>query len=116
MCLIFVAGYVLGESSCLSNGTGKIQNSSGTKKKVERPKQVENKDAPTILQAEQIMGRPARDLYLDYEVEVQRDQTLLTGDHGIFRQEENEAELVGNVFIQRFGDQFTGLKRCQSES
>ena len=85
----------------------KSKNSSGTKKKVERPKRVENKDAPTILQAEQITGRPARDLYLDYEVEVQRDQTLLTGDHGIFRQEENETELIGNVFIQRFGDQFT---------
>ncbi len=68
---------------------------------------IENKDAPTILQAEQITGRPARDLYLDYEVEIERDQTLITGDHGIFRQEENEAEVIGNVFIQRFGDQFT---------
>ncbi|WP_231371646.1 LPS-assembly protein LptD [Oxalobacter paraformigenes] len=71
------------------------------------PQHVENPEAPTILQAEQITGRPARDLYLDYEVEIERDQTLITGDHGIFRQEENEAEIIGNVFIQRFGDQYT---------
>ena len=71
-----------------------------------RPQYTENRDAPTILQAEQITGRPARDLYLDYEVEIERDQTLITGDHGIFRQEENETEIIGNVFIQRFGDQF----------
>ena len=71
-----------------------------------RPQYTENRDAPTILQAEQITGRPARDLYLDYEVEIERDQTLITGDHGIFRQEENETEIIGNVFIQRFDDQF----------
>lgn len=82
----------------LQRHQAKSKNSSGTKKKVERPKQVENKNAPTILQAEQIMGRPARDLYLDYEVEVQRDQTLLTGDHGIFRQEENEARVSRKCF------------------
>ena len=76
------------------------------KAKHTRPKYTENRDAPTILQAEQITGRPARDLYLDYEVEIERDQTLITGDHGIFRQEENEAEIIGNVFIQRFGDQY----------
>ncbi len=80
------------------------------KAKNNRPQHIENKDAPTILQAEQITGRPARDLYLDYEVEIERDQTLITGDHGIFRQEENEAEVIGNVFIQRFGDQYTADK------
>ena len=77
------------------------------KTKNSRSQYVENPEAPTILQAEQITGRPARDLYLDYEVEIERDQTLITGDHGIFRQEENEAEIIGNVFIQRFGDQYT---------
>lgn len=77
------------------------------KAKGNRPQHIENSEAPTILQAEQITGRPARDLYLDYEVEIERDQTLITGDHGIFRQEENEAEVIGNVFIQRFGDQYT---------
>lgn len=80
------------------------------KAKNNRPQHIENKDAPTILQAEQITGRTARDLYLDYEVEIERDQTLITGDHGIFRQEENEAEVIGNVFIQRFGDQYTADK------
>ncbi len=74
----------------------------------DRSQHNENPDAPTVIHAEQMTGRPARDLYLDYEVEIERDQTLITGDHGIFRQEENEAEMIGNVFIQRFGDQYTG--------
>lgn len=81
--------------------------SASEKARNNHPQRIENKDAPTILQAEQITGRPARDLYLDYEVEVERDQSLITGDHGIFHQEENEAEVIGNVFIQRFGDQYT---------
>ncbi len=70
------------------------------------PVHAENKNAPTILRAEQMTGRQSRDLYMDYDVEIERDQTIITGDHGILHNEENEAEMVGNVFIQRFGDQF----------
>lgn len=70
------------------------------------PVHVENKNAPTIIRAEQMAGRQSRDMYMDYDVEVERDQTIITGDHGILHNEENEAEMVGNVFIQRFGDQF----------
>ena len=72
----------------------------------DRPVHVENKNAPTIIRAEQLAGRQSRDMYMDYDVEVERDQTIITGDHGILHNEENEAEMVGNVFIQRFGDQF----------
>lgn len=71
-----------------------------------RPVHVENKNAPTIIRAEQMAGRQSRDMYMDYDVEVERDQTIITGDHGILHNEENEAEMVGNVFVQRFGDQF----------
>lgn len=89
-----------------------IEAASNSKKRItpSRPKQVENKNAPTILQAEQITGRLSRELYLDYEVEVERDKTILTGDHGIFHQEENEVELIGNVFVQRFDDQFASAR------
>ncbi len=105
---IFFSSCVLFSLSATFSVTTLAAQTTHGKAKNSRPQRIENKDAPTILQAEQITGRPARDLYLDYEVEVERDQTLITGDHGILRQEENEAEIIGNAFIQRFGDQYTG--------
>ncbi len=71
-----------------------------------KPVHVENKNAPTIIRAEQITGRQSRDMYMDYDVEIERDQTIITGDHGVLHNEENDTDMVGNVFIQRFGDQF----------
>ncbi len=76
----------------------------------EKPVHVENKNAPTILRAEQLNARESRDMYMDYDVEVERDQTIITGDHGVLHNEENEADMVGNVFIQRFGDQFAAKR------
>ncbi len=72
----------------------------------QKPAYIENKNAPTIIRAEQITGRNSRDMYMDYDVEIERDQTLITGNHGVLHNEENETEMVGNVFVQRFGDQF----------
>ena len=72
-----------------------------------KPVHVENKNAPTIIRAEQITGRKSRDMYMDYDVEIERDQTIITGDHGVLHNEENDTDMVGNVFIQRFGDQFS---------
>lgn len=45
----------------------------------DRPVHVENKNAPTIIRAEQLAGRQSRDMYMDYDVEVERDQTIITG-------------------------------------
>ncbi|MDR0934677.1 MAG: LPS-assembly protein LptD [Burkholderiaceae bacterium] len=66
----------------------------------------DDQNAPIILRAEQITGRPDREMNMDYLVEVEKGQTRITGDHGIFRQEENEVEVVGNVGINRYGDYY----------
>lgn len=78
------------------------------KKIVRQPKTILENDqnAPIILRAEQITGRPDREMNLDYLVEVEKGQTRLTGEHGIFRQEENEIEVIGNVDIARYGDRY----------
>lgn len=78
------------------------------KKIVHQPRVILENDqnAPIILRAEQITGRPDREMNLDYLVEVEKGQTRLTGDHGIFRQEENEIEATGHVDITRYGDRY----------
>lgn len=78
------------------------------KKIVRQPKTILENDqnAPIILRAEQMTGRPDREMNLDYLVEVEKGQTRLTGEHGIFRQEENEIEVTGKVDITRYGDRY----------
>ena len=84
-----------------------------TEKKIVHQKKtiLENdQDAPVILRAEQITGRPDREMNLDYLVEVEKGQTRLIGEHGIFRQEENEIEITGKVDITRYGSRYQADK------
>jgi LPS-assembly protein len=74
----------------------------------QRPQHVTDKDAPTIVQAEDISGRPDRELNLDRNVELVRDKTRVTADVACFRQVEDEVEAKGNVRIWRYGDYYTG--------
>ncbi|MBC7859299.1 MAG: LPS-assembly protein LptD [Burkholderiaceae bacterium] len=69
---------------------------------------VEDKRAPTTVQAEQISGRPEREIQLERNVEVVRDQTKLTADTACYRQVEDEVEASGHVRMWRFGDQYAG--------
>ncbi|GAB2847563.1 LPS-assembly protein LptD [Pseudoduganella ginsengisoli] len=67
-----------------------------------------DKDAPTIVQAEDITGRPDRELNLDRNVELVRDKTRVMADIACFRQIEDEVEAQGHVRIWRYGDYYTG--------
>ncbi|CAN7605890.1 LPS-assembly protein LptD [Pseudoduganella sp. LjRoot289] len=69
---------------------------------------VVDKDAPTIIRAEDIDGRPERELNLGRDVELVRDKTRVTADVACFRQVEDELEARGHVKIWRFGDYYTG--------
>ncbi|MCL1887087.1 MAG: LPS-assembly protein LptD [Betaproteobacteria bacterium] len=81
---------------------------SHTKKRPPKQKTIleDDQNAPIIFWAEQITGRPDRELNLDSLVEMEKGQTRITGDHGIFRQVENEVEFIGNVDIMRYGDRY----------
>ncbi|MES2259890.1 MAG: LPS-assembly protein LptD [Pseudomonadota bacterium] len=74
------------------------------------PKRVraEDKSAPTVVKAEEIAGRPERELNLGRDVEIVRDKTRVTADTACFRQVEDEVEAHGNVRIWRYGDYYTG--------
>ncbi|OEZ98825.1 LPS-assembly protein LptD precursor [Duganella phyllosphaerae] len=74
----------------------------------QRVPRVEDVNAPTIVKAEEINGRPERELNLVRDAEIVKDQTKVQSDSACFRQVENEVEADGNVKIWRFGDYFTG--------
>jgi LPS-assembly protein len=74
----------------------------------QRPPRVEDKNAVTTVKAEDIGGRPEREVTLERDAEVVKDKTTIKADSACFRQVEDEVEAKGNVKIWRFGDYFTG--------
>ena len=65
---------------------------------------------PTTIQAEQITGRPDREIFLEHDVEIVRGQSKINSDKATFYQEKNEVEAEGNVRMLRYGDRYTGDK------
>ncbi|MYN39446.1 LPS assembly protein LptD [Duganella sp. FT109W] len=74
----------------------------------QRAPRVEDKDAVTIVKAEDLSGRPEREVNLERNAEIVRDKTKVNADTACYRQVENEVEAKSNVKIWRFGDYFTG--------
>jgi len=71
------------------------------------PPREQDKNAVTTVRAEEISGRPEREINLARDVEVVNDKTRMTADAACFRQVENEVEATGNVRLWRFGDYYT---------
>jgi LPS-assembly protein len=72
-----------------------------------RTPRVEDKNAVTTVRAEDISGRPEREVRLLRDVEVVHDKMRVTSDAASFQQVEQELEAKGNVRIWRFGDYYT---------
>jgi len=68
---------------------------------------VEDPNAPVTIQAEEISGRPERELILKRDVEIVRDKMRVTADAACYRNVEAEIEANNNVRIWRFGDYYT---------
>jgi LPS-assembly protein len=69
---------------------------------------VDDPDAPVKAQAEEITGRPDRDIQLERNVEVTRGATGFTADTACYRRVEDEATAQGHVNMWRFGDRYKG--------
>lgn len=69
---------------------------------------VEDPDAPATLSAEQMSGRPDREVVLERNVEVTRGPTVVNADKAIYSVVEDQVDAQGNVRMQRFGDRYTG--------
>jgi LPS-assembly protein len=69
---------------------------------------TDDKNAPATIQAEQMTGRPDREVHLERDVEIIRGQTRLTADQADYDIVENEVQASGNIRMQRFGDRYKG--------
>ncbi|MES2070346.1 MAG: LPS-assembly protein LptD [Pseudomonadota bacterium] len=67
-----------------------------------------DKDAPTVIRAESIGGRPERFINFDNGLEMEKGGTTLKADRGTYRNLEDEVEASGNLRMQRFGDCYNG--------
>jgi LPS-assembly protein len=69
---------------------------------------TDDKNAPASIQAEQMTGRPDREVHLERDVEITRGQTSLSADQADYDILENEVQASGNIRMQRFGDRYKG--------
>lgn len=69
---------------------------------------VNDKEAPATISAEQMTGRPDRELVLERDVEIIRGATTVNADKATYHVVEDEVEAVGNIRMRRFGDTYTG--------
>ncbi|HYD63403.1 MAG TPA: LPS-assembly protein LptD [Noviherbaspirillum sp.] len=67
-----------------------------------------DKDQPATISAEQMSGRPDREVVLERDVEIIRGPTTVNADKATYRVVEDEVEAEGNIRMRRFGDTYTG--------
>ncbi|HEX9173520.1 MAG TPA: hypothetical protein VF861_12745, partial [Telluria sp.] len=68
--------------------------------------QVNEQELPVTVRAEEISGRPDRELNLTRDVEITRGQTRMTANSACYRMVEDEITAEGNVNLERFGDRY----------
>ncbi|MES2128683.1 MAG: LPS-assembly protein LptD [Pseudomonadota bacterium] len=68
----------------------------------------DDKNAPVTASAEEMSGRPEREVTLERDVEITRGPTRLKADTACFRQVEDEVEAQGHVRMWRYGDYYQG--------
>lgn len=72
------------------------------------PAKSDDKDLPATIRAEQMSGRPDREIVMERDVEITRGDTTVHADKATYRVVEDEVEAVGHIRMQRFGDRYTG--------
>ena len=75
-----------------------------------KPRAPRGNDAtqPANLEAEQMTGRPDREVIMDRNVEITRGATKVNADHATYNVVEDEIDATGHVRMQRYGDRYTG--------
>jgi LPS-assembly protein len=67
-----------------------------------------DQDQPVTMRAEEISGRPDRQLNLNRDVEIIRGETGLKADTACYMRVEDEVTAKGNIQLWRFGDRYKG--------
>jgi LPS-assembly protein len=94
---IITAAFAAASVSLLASGQANAQ--SGGK---------DDPNAPTVVHAEQMTGRPDREVFLERDVEVTRGPTTVTSDKANYNIVDDRVEAFGNVCMRRSGDVYTG--------
>ena len=68
----------------------------------------DEQDLPITIRAEEISGRPDRQINLERNVELTRGQTRLSADSACYLRVEDQVTATGNVNMWRFGDRYKG--------
>ncbi len=76
--------------------------------KAPKPPRIDESTAPVNLQAEQMSGRPDREIIMERDVEIIRGSTILRSDRATYRVVEDQIDASGNVRMDRYGDHYTG--------
>src|SRR5687768_14129869 len=69
---------------------------------------TEDRDAPVQASAEEITGRPDREVTLSGDVEITRGQTRMKANTACYLAVEDEVRASGNVQMWREGDRYRG--------
>jgi len=69
---------------------------------------ADEQDLPVTVRAEEIGGRPDREINLNRNVEIERGQMKMSADTACYRLVEDEITASGNVNLWRFGDRYQG--------
>ncbi|MFK3740478.1 LPS-assembly protein LptD [Massilia sp. TN1-12] len=69
---------------------------------------VDEQELPITMRAEELTGRPDRELNLYRDVEITRGATGITADTACYRRVEDEVTAEGNINMWRFGDRYKG--------
>ena len=84
-----------------------------TKKEKQAEKEAEkeqqrqaDKAAPVVVHAENMVGRPERDIHFENNVEIAKGSTTVTADKANYLYLEDEFNAEGNVTVDRSGDCF----------
>ena len=75
---------------------------------VARPSKADERDAPLKIKAEQMTGRPDREVELERAVQIQRGNMIIEADSVHYDIVDDKVDAVGNVEIDRAGDHYAG--------
>jgi LPS-assembly protein len=67
-----------------------------------------DEDQPITIRAEEIAGRPDRELNLQRDIEITRGTTGVKADTACYRRVEDEVTAEGHIDMWRFGDRYKG--------
>ncbi len=68
----------------------------------------DDQNAPITVRAEELTGRPDREVHARHDVEIVRGATTVNADEGTYHIVEDEVEASGDIRMRRYGDRYTG--------